>query len=273
MDYSNVAVVVIGYDPYKDVWDHCFELMNKYWKDRPATYLVGNELLPDYEGVTVFSAGKDAEWSKKVQVALDNVKEKYVILLLEDFFITREVNNDNLKGLLKVIQNNGVKYCKLLNQSKIRGKRFNGDKQIRIIGEKVQYGVSLQPAIWDREFLKELVGEENYNAWIFEYNQVKNKSHAKEGVICLADKRNLLEITHAIVQSKYLPPAVKTFKKQKYVLNTEARAVLSKKEYFKYRAKQIGDTITPKFMVPFMKKIGRLFKVDFVSDRELKNDK
>ena len=37
----NVALLIIGYDGYVDVWDSYFELLNKYWPStiRPKTYL------------------------------------------------------------------------------------------------------------------------------------------------------------------------------------------------------------------------------------------
>lgn len=266
---QELAIVIIGYDPYIDVWNHYFELLNKYWTDRPKTYLISNEVLPEYDGVTVYAAGKDAEWSKKVQVAIEKVEEDYIILLLEDFFTTRKVNEQAVEELANIIDQNGIKYCKLLNQSRIKGKAFNGNKNLHIISRDEEYGISLQPAIWKKDFLKETVGDENYNAWIFEFNQVENKAWNIDGIDSIADDRNLLEITHAVVQSKYLPKAVKVFKKQGYAIDTNARPVFSKKDNFKYRLKGFVKEYSPKFMTPLLKKIGRLMKVDFVSDRQL----
>ena len=33
--YNDVSILVVGYDGYIDVWNHFFELMNKYWSERP----------------------------------------------------------------------------------------------------------------------------------------------------------------------------------------------------------------------------------------------
>ncbi len=269
MNYETVSLVIIGYDPYKDVWDHYFELLNRYWSDRPATYLITNEITPEYAGVQAIAAGKDAEWSKKVQVALEQVQTKYFVLLLEDFFTTRPVNGQNFCDLMSLIEENDIQYCKLLNQSKIKGKRFADRKSLHIINRDEEYGISLQPAIWNRDYLRETVGSENYNAWIFEFNQIKDRKQNRDRIDCLADDSNILEITHAVVQSKYLPSAVKVFKKQGYPLNTQARAVFSGKENFKYRFKQFVKHHTPKFMHKGLKKVGRKMNVDFVSDRQL----
>jgi len=273
-DYLNdVSLLIVGYDPYKDVWDHYFELLEKYWPERPKTYLATNELTPDYNNVTVIPAGSDAEWSKKVIVALEQIDTPFVVLLLEDFFTTRPVDSSKLAELVACMKNDNLNYCKLLNQSKIKGKVYGGKNYLRIIGEDQDYGISLQPSIWRKDFLSKTVGTENYNAWIFEFNQVKNKIQNQNGIDCIGDRRNVLEITHAVVQSKYLRKAVKVFEKQDYDINLSARPMLSKKDNFKYRLKCSVAEKTPKFLKPVLKKVGKLMKVDFVSDRQLKEKK
>lgn len=267
---ENISLLIVGFDQYKDVWDHYFELLEKYWPDRPQTYLATNVLKPAYQNVTVIPSGADAEWSKKVNVALAEIKTPYVILLLEDFFTTEAVENDVLEELLNCMIKNQIKYCKLLNQSKIKGVVFDNREYLRVIDASEEYGISLQPAIWDKEFLLTTVGTENYNAWIFELNQVKQKKQNKNSIDCIADKRNILKITHAVVQSKYLRKAVRVFEKQNYPLNIEQRPMMSFKENFKYRLKCTSAEILPKRLKPAFKKIGKLMKVDYVSDRQLK---
>ena len=271
---NDVSLLIIGYDPYKDVWDHYFELLEKYWPERPKTYLATNELVPEYKNVTVIPAGKDAEWSKKVIVALEKIETPFVVLLLEDFFTTRPVDSSKLAELLNCMKEGNLNYCKLLNQSKIKGKIYDDKKYLRITNSDDEYGISLQPSIWRKEFLSETVGTENYNAWIFEFNQVKNKIQNRNGIDCIGDRRNVLEITHTVVQSKYLRKAVRVFKKQDYEINLSARPMLSKKDNFKYRLKRaVASKKPPKFAKNVFKKIGKLLKVDFVSDRQLKEKK
>ena len=270
---QNVSLLIIGFDPYKDVWDHYFELLEKYWPDRPKTYLATNVLIPDYKNVTVIPAGADAEWSKKVNVALPGIDTDYVVLLLEDFFTTSPVSNQDLNELVDCMVKHKLNYCKLLNQAKIKGDVFDNKSYLRVIGDSEEYGISLQPAIWNKEFLLKTVGPENYNAWIFEFKQVKQKNQNRNGIDCIADKRNVLKITHAVVQSKYLRRAVKVFEKQNYHIDTTQRPKLSKKENFMYRLKCVVAENTPKWLVPTLKKVGKRMGVDFVSDRQLKEEK
>lgn len=267
---NNVSLLIIGYDPYKDVWDHYFELLEKYWQDRPLTYLASNELNPQYSRVQVIPAGIDAEWSMKVITSLPHIKTEYVILLLEDFFTTSHVDNEQIDELISYMDTYKLNYCKLLNQSKIRGKKFIKKNYLRVIDSNDEYGISLQPAIWRKSFLSEVVGRENYNAWIFEFSQVRDRRQNRNGIDCIGDRRNVLKITHAVVQSKYLRKAVRVFKRQKYKINLEKRPMFSITENFKYRAKCFFSEHSPKILKPFLKKIGKKIGVDFVSDRQLK---
>lgn len=267
---DDISLLIIGYDLYVDVWNHYFELLNKYWTNRPKTYLATNTLAPNYKNVEVIQCGEEAEWSRKVYNSLKVIPSEYVVLLLEDFFTTKEVDNYEFTQLVNFCRENNVDYCKLKNQSKIVGPSFMGKKHLHVIDKNTEYGISLQAAIWKKSFLQKLIGSGNYNAWIFELTQVKEKTHLKPDNICIADDRNILEITHAVVQSKYLRKAIRVFKNQGYKIDTSQREVMSSSEEFKYNLKCKMAEITPDALKPFFKKIGKKMNVDFVSDRQMK---
>lgn len=265
----NVCVLIIGFDGYIDVWNSYFELLNKYWKNRPKTYLATSVLNPEYKNVTVIPAGENSEWSEKTRNALLQIKEKYVVLLLEDFFTTRQVDNSKLLHIVKLMENNDLNFCRILDQKKMKGKHFMGEKHIRVIPKTDKYGLCLEPSIWNKEFLLQMIGEGNYNPWIFEFKLLGANLHNQNRIDAIQDDSNILEITHGIVQSKYLPSCIKTFEKQGYHFNLEKRKVLSSKEYFKYRLKCFVNFHSPEWTKKYLKIIGRKMGVDFVSDRLL----
>lgn len=269
--FKDIAILFVGFDGYKDVWDHCFSLLNKNWSDRPKTYLACSELQPNYENVEVINAGKDAEWSRKVQVALEKIPQKYVLLMLEDFFVSDIVDNEVFDSVLNTVKTDGIKFyqvlVQLIHQSAIKGESYKGNKNIHIIPVDKKYPLNLQAAIWEKEFLEECVGKENYNAWQFEINQIERTNINRDRIEFLIDDRNICNITHTIVQSKYLPGAVKSLKKKGYIIGDNDRECLSKVEYYKYMLKLYMYEITPGFLVKPAKAIGKMLKVDFVTDR------
>lgn len=273
--YNDVSILVVGYDGYVDVWNHFFDLMNKYWPNRPKTYLAVSEAKTEYEGVEVVTAGPNTEWSMRARAGLERITTPYVILMLEDFFITDYVDDELVKDCLELVEQDNIKFyqilVQLIKQTWEKGKPYKGNKRIHIIPSDKKYGINLQAAIWNTDFLKEKIGNENYNAWLFEINQLDSERYNQEKIEYLIDDRNILNITHTVVQSKYLRGAVRKIERQGHHIDLNERPMLSKKDDFKYNLKLFMYSATPKWLVGPAKTIGRLMKVDFVTDRITKN--
>ncbi len=269
--YNDVSVLVVGYDGYIDVWNHFFDLMNKYWPDRPKTYLATSELVPIYDNVEVVPAGKNTEWSKRAMAALNKINTPYTILMLEDFFISDYVDNKKVKSCLDLVKKDDIKFYQILvqlvKQTWEKGKAYKGDRHIHVIPKDKKYGINLQAAIWQTQFLKEKIGTENYNAWQFEMNQLGNEIYNEKKIEYLIDDRNILNITHTIVQSKYLRGAVRKMEKIGHPIDLNEREVLNFKDNLKYNIKLLMYSLVPKCFVKPAKFVGKLMKIDFVTDR------
>lgn len=270
MNTTDMTVAFIGFDGYSDMWDDCIRLYKKFWPDCPyRTIFVNNEKDVKWDGVEVFHAGKDAEWSKKVQLAIHESNTSYICLLLEDFLVGKTIDTDQVNKTVAFIVKEGIKYFKLVNMSRaVRNTDplYRGIKFLHTIPESDEYGVSLQAAIWDKEYLTELVGTENYNAWIFEFDRVKEATDkpdtAKDG--CVFDDRNILKLKHGVVQSKYIPGTVRYFKRINEPLNIE-REVLSYFKYYKIQATSFFKYLLPKSLRKPIKKCLEKMGMKFVS--------
>lgn len=266
---SDMAIVVVSYDGYSDLWQDYFDLLNKYWEDRKyPVYLANNTKKPNFKNVIVINGGENSQWSTRTRIAVENIKEPYICLLLEDFFTSSKIDSSVIENIMTFIKENNIKYYKLNSFSKIKGKKFKNSDYLFRIPQNLDYGISLQPAIWERNFLLELLGTEDYNAWKFEADRVKESSGSPKAPLegCLYDNRNVLKICHGVVQGKFLPPAVKCFKKQNYFLNVENRGVMTKKEYAFYKFKLIAKNYFPRTLKKqikrFLSKLGIKFIVN-----------
>ncbi|MGT2846760.1 hypothetical protein [Streptococcus massiliensis] len=270
MKREDLDIVFIGFDGYKDLWDDCMNLYNHFWEDRPyKTYFVNNVEEVAYEDVTVLHAGSDAEWSKKVQIALANTTAQYICLLLEDFFVGKKIDNKLIATTLELIRDNDLRYFKLTNMSravKNSDPLYKNYDYLHVIPESDDYGVSLQAAIWERSFLEELVGKENYNAWIFEFNQVKKAQGKSDKPLegCVFDERNILNLKHGVVQGKYIPSTVAYFQELGMPLHIK-REVLSEYQYLKIMMRSKVKFMLPKRMRKPVKKIAEKLGMKFVS--------
>lgn len=271
MNFNDLSVLVVGFDGYLDVWNHCFCLMNKYWPNRPKTYLATSVLKPTYDKVITIPTGKDTEWSLRTSRALKKIDTKYVLLLLEDFFITDFVNNNLLSDVLKQIKDNDVLFYQLSTMTPlpqtIKGKHFQNRSDI-LIKNPNYYILNCQAAIWNKDYLFKIIGEENYNAWIFEVNNFCLKTNANiNETQYLLDIRNILNITHAVLQSSYIPRAYRNLKSIGYKIDLKERKRLSFSKYIQFRMKQYIGTLFPNKIIDILRNIGKYFGLDFVADR------
>lgn len=267
---KNVAIAFIVFDGYVDLWDDAIKYMKKFWPDHPPIYVFTNEIIREWDDVTCIPVGVDAEWSRKAQKAIELIKEKYIILLLEDFYVGSAINNLAIEELISFMDANKIKYCKLCDNNRIIHKKKKKYKksQYSVLYTDEDYGISLQAAVWEREFLKKTIGVGNYNAWIFELNMVKASRGVKHKIMKFAieDTRNILNIKHGALQGKMLPNTIKYFKKIDDPLATQ-REVMGKIDYYKYFMKQLGKDIVPRPAVKTVKTIAKKFGYSFVEEK------
>ena len=267
---EKMTIVFIGFDGYSDMWNDCMNLYKKFWPDCPyRTLFINNEKNVNWDGIEVFNAGKNAEWSQKVQLALKESTTPYICLLLEDFLVGKKIDTETIEKTVDFIERENIRYFKLTNMSravKNRDPLYKNYRFLHVIPECDEYGVSLQAAIWSKEYLKDLLGDGNYNAWTFEFNQVK-AAQGKPNIPklgCLFDERNIFNLQHGVIQSQYLPGTIRYFKKIGINLDIE-REIMSYAHYYKLRLISKGKYLVPKNMRNSVKKILEKIGMKFVS--------
>lgn len=261
---KRLAIVGIFYDGYKDLWYDFLNLFYRFWPNCPfQLFIVGQEVkIPEFDGVTFLSAGKDAEFSQKVRKALSEIDADYYLLLLEDFFFSKVLPENCLDNLLDYIYEMDIDYCALpLNEFKksatFNGKTIDKDLCLKMIPGRANYTLSCQPSIWKKSFLKKAISSGNYNAWVFEgIYSMAEEAHKKCFLEkCICQPNNILHLKHGIVQGRFLPSTYRFFtKKEKYsfVSKFETMKGLA---LFKYRNKLLLNKILPRFFSRFIKKV------------------
>lgn len=268
----NLAICGIFFDGYYDLWEDFLDLFFQNWNDCPyKLYIVNNERELEFSkkyDVNVLHAGKTAEYSRKVQYALDNIDADYYLLLLDDFFVGKKINNEKIEACFSSIISKNLKYYAMpLDEFKksFKGKKVTKNGSIREISPKAEYTVSCQPAIWEKNFLRRCIGKSNYNAWIFEGVYSKASfAHTKEFLEnCYVDKRNPLELKHGALQGKMIPDTIKYFDNVGYTMNNK-REVLSSSIYRKHKLKSKIKNLIP---LPLQRFIKRHFRTKSVIEK------
>ncbi|MCM1235352.1 MAG: hypothetical protein NC489_35070 [Ruminococcus flavefaciens] len=217
---TKLVVVGIFFDGYEELWYDFFNLFFKNWKDCPFDlYVVNNmkDIHEDYDykdKIHVIHAGADAEYSRKLRVALEQIQADYYLFLLEDFFICKKIENEVVEKILFMVTEDQLDYYEmpLPEFHSYTGELYKKNEKIYHIGSDRKTLFSCQPAIWRREFLRFILGNEdyNFNAWIFEGSFVASNFLRNPNLLAYAayDKRNPLEMVHGAYQGKILKDAI-----------------------------------------------------------------
>ena len=261
-----LAIVGTFYDGYYAIWEDFLELFSKFWPDCPyPLFIVNDSKELDYEkkyNVTVYHAGENAEYSQRVQTALEKIDAKYYLLLLEDFFIGEKLDKNALKDTISFIKENNIKYYRMqmneFTQSRCKG-------TIKKITPDMEYTISCQPSIWKREFLQECIGTEKYNAWVFEGIFIKApKVHTTEFLAgCYVDYTNKLCLYHGAVQGKFLNETVDHFARVGYQFKCGI-PTMDKRSESRQTRKKLFKSILPLWVQRFIK---RRIKTDSIIEK------
>lgn len=90
------AILVLSCDKYEPCWRPFFTLLDKYYKSHPKCYLVTESKKCKYcDTINVNSE----IWSVRFLEALRNIKEEYVLVMLDDFFIRDYVDYERINSI------------------------------------------------------------------------------------------------------------------------------------------------------------------------------
>ncbi len=168
LDDKNCALLVVSCDAYADLWTPFFTLLRQYWPDCPfPAYLGCGNLSPDLPGIRVLKSGGGRDWSKCMQDYLDQIPSRYVLVMLDDFFLRRPVPTAGVLHCLNFARQHEAVQVRLIPRPRPTD-RLAGESLIGGAAAGSPYRLTVQAAIWDRAALHALLrpGE---SIWDFEH--------------------------------------------------------------------------------------------------------
>lgn len=197
---SGCALLILSCDAYQDLWEPCLTLYRRYWPDCPYPIFLVSEVtearIPPAQSLR---AGSHVPWSNMTRIALQTLEHEYVLLMLDDFFLTRSVDTRALEARrLQLEARQGV--C--LRLGPWPGPAAPAPR-MPDIGEHVPgqpYRISLQPAFWRRSALVELLAP-GESPWEFERNGSARADALTHGIY--ASRHALVPYIEVLTQGKW----------------------------------------------------------------------
>lgn len=263
MNSNDTVILVDSFDGYSDIWETFAKGFNIFWKDRPYdTYLVTNNLKPDFEGIGVITTGEEISWSRRLRTALQKLDCKYVILLLEDYLICEKADNSDIERIMSEFREKNMDYLRIAPIPKTEGAK--GNEPVKL-SEKSLYGVNLQAGIWKKEYLLKLLCDDDFSAWQFEARQ-KNGAETQIKGENFALGYFLIPYLNGVIQGKWFPKTVESYKKLGIEIPTDSRGVMSRKQVLKWQARTGLAHHVPKGIIRAVKPVAKKLGFHFVTE-------
>ncbi len=231
-----VAFMVVSCDKYADLWDPFFHCLQKYWPDCPyAVYLLTNHKTYDAPDVTVVNIGEDRSYSDNLRSALSQISEPWVILWLEDVFISERVDTQRFEAIIAEAQSIPVGYLKISPDLPLSYADAAG-QEIGPIPKGVRYRSAIGLSLYNVETLKKLLTPEA-SAWDLDTSTISNE--LEEPFYALTSKaarRPPIIWAHGVIKGRWYWPAIGFLRREGFGHILAGRARLGIKAFLYIRA-------------------------------------
>jgi hypothetical protein len=224
---ESCALVILSCDAYRDLWGPCLTLHRRYWPDCPyPTFLVSETRAVDEPGVQPLCAGARRAWSDVVRWALERLEHEHVLLVLDDFFLTRPVDTAMLEARRAELAARGGGYLRLVPWPQptgvVAGARDLGEHE-----RGAPFRASLQAAFWRRQTLLDVLtpGE---SPWQFETNA--SVRSAALTVPFYSTRITVLPYVPVILGGRWSPEGLALCRKEQLPVDLAVRRAMSPRE-------------------------------------------
>ncbi len=211
---SDLAILVVSCDAYQDLWYPFFSCFFKYWPDCPYPVYLGSNCLcfPDPR-VRPVLVGPDVDYTSNLLKMLEQVKQDWLILWIEDRVLSAPVNTARLGNLIRLAQNQKAGYLKLIASHPFAMVK-DKSQEIGEIPRGQRYRVCITVALWKKDILLRLLhpGE---TAWDIERRGSQRSSQLDEKFLSLSASimnNPPLSNVHLVTQGRVLRDACKFLK-------------------------------------------------------------
>lgn len=224
---SDTAFIVVSCDKYSDLWSPFFKSFNKYWPDCPFdTYLVSNHQDFSAPELSVLKIGDDKSYSDNLRLALNQIEHKWVILWLDDVFISEKVDNSRLLGILAYAKNADAGYLKLAADMPMAYKPDAG-QEIGCLPKGIKYRSAIGVTFYKKETLLKLLTP-NSSAWELDRSSIADQlSEPFYALTPEASKNPPIRYAHLLIKGRWILEALPFLRKEGFYELRKSRKIQS----------------------------------------------
>lgn len=175
---NKYALLVNTCDSFDDCWNPFFKLFLQFWPDFDGTIYLNTEYKEfHYPGLNIisirgcannnFPKDERATWSQCLKWALDRIEEDIVLYMQEDYFLKKNVQNNEIHKFVSLMSQNSGIDCLHLTDQAVKNIGPSELENLYTVKLKQRYRLSCQAALWKKDVLDYYL-RIHESAWEFE---------------------------------------------------------------------------------------------------------
>lgn len=272
MGYNkDMAIILAPHDSYLDVFTEYMKYFKANWSDCPfELILCTNTKKYDDDRVVSVTTSEQTQWTGRVKVGVNLTDCKYILVCMEDGFISKRVDNNYIFSILSQMRKNNIVYYRNPkdNEEHIIGPDAFGFEHAYRIDKTEIYGVNNGYVIWERNELLKVLEEGTKTAWQIEddFNKLAMSQHKGFYDNYISDKTNFLHIIETVSHGQWIPQELKRLQKLGVKVNIGKRTIMPQTKTYLMALYRLGDRIIPRKNRVTIKKILKKIGFKFVTD-------
>ena len=263
---NKCAFLMSSCDSYCDTWDMFYRLVDKYWPDCSLPMYLNTETIryspPGLLKLTICNTKQCIPWGERMIRVLDMIPEKYILLVLDDFFLQAPVNERVIDSLVDLMEND-----KSIGSFQLKASRWiqEGSSPVSVTNE-LHYApltdgwyTHFVPTIWRKETLRKWL-RRHESIWGFELygSHRASRWHYKERVFVVNSPVIYdyvwVEGCSAIVNGKWIDSSVidEFVRKNRINIDLDKRGRISIEEY---KSRTMKDTLKRLSFIEIIRKV------------------
>lgn len=177
----NLTTLIGTCDSYSSLWEPFQITFNRYWKLNTENIFVGETVeVPHYTDTKFTTILSESEtWGARMRKGIESCKTDYIFFILEDYFFNYSYTEKQLQDYLEICDKHNIDRLQISPSGHQLYSEIEVDGVVQFSNNS-EYLISMQPSIWRKSFLYEVLLPE-YSPWDFEiegsHKMLKEKSN------------------------------------------------------------------------------------------------
>jgi hypothetical protein len=168
----DTTILISTVDAYAAAWPACCHGLTRYWTDRPWPVVWVTNWLTAPCGETI-QTGDDPNWAHMMRRALETVTTPVIFFMLEDVWLAETVDTARLLDFAGLVARGAAEHIQLQSAPAdpdwFEPEPFVADPRLLVYRQHAMSRVCLQPGLWRREVLLDLMTDKCKQPGDFEH--------------------------------------------------------------------------------------------------------